>query len=96
MGPKTKTGEQILLFETTSYRDGTVLFSNENTGRPVKVKIGAGQATRAVDEALLGMREGEIKEIIAPPNLVKRKSYPSNVNPDSTLLIRLVLHKIEP
>ncbi len=95
-GPKATTGQDILLLETTSYLNGTVLYSNEKTGNPVKVKIGANQATRAVDEALLGMKEGEIKEIIAPPHLVKRKFYPSNVHPDSTLLIRLVLHKIEP
>lgn len=94
-GPKTKTGQQILLLETTSYRNGTVLFSNEKSGNPVKVKIGAGQATQAVDEALLGMREGEIKEIIAPHYLVKRQIYPSNLHPDSPLVIRLVLYKIE-
>jgi FKBP-type peptidyl-prolyl cis-trans isomerase len=94
-GPKATNGQQVLLLETTSYRDGTVLFSNETTRKPVKVKIGANQATQAVDEALLGMKEGEIKEIIAPPHLVKRQSYPSNVHPDSTLFIRLVLYKIE-
>ncbi|MES2848332.1 MAG: FKBP-type peptidyl-prolyl cis-trans isomerase [Bacteroidota bacterium] len=94
-GPKATTGQEILLLETTTYRDGTVLYSNEKTGKPVKVKIGANQATLAVDEALLGMKEGEIKEIIAAPHLVKRKFYPSNVHPDSTLFIRLVLYKIE-
>ncbi len=94
-GAKATTGQEILLLETTSYLDGTVLFTNENTGRPVKVKIGASQATQAVDEALRGMKQGEIKEIIAPPHLVKRKFYPSNIHPDSTLLIRLVMYKIE-
>jgi FKBP-type peptidyl-prolyl cis-trans isomerase len=94
-GVSAKTGQEILLLETTSYRNGTVLYSNEHTGNPVKVKIGANQATQAVDEALLGMKEGEIKEIIAPPHLVRRKFYPSNVHPDSPLLIKLVLYKIE-
>lgn len=93
-GPAAKTGQEILLFETTSYRDGTVLYSNENTGKPVKVKIGGNQATQAVDEALLGMKQGEIKTIIAPPNLVKRTSYPSNTHPDSTLVIKLIIYKI--
>lgn len=95
-GASAKTGQEILLRETTSYRNGTVLYSNEHTGNLVKVKIGGNQATQAVDEALLGMKEGEIKEIIAPPHLVKRKFYPANVHPDSPLLIKLVLFKIEP
>ena len=39
-GRAAKEGESILLFETTSYRNGTVLYSNENTNFPVKVLIG--------------------------------------------------------
>lgn len=70
------------------------MYSNENTTTPVKVLIGGNQATKAVDEALTGMREGEIKQIIAPPHLVKRTEYPSNVHPDSALVIRMILHKI--
>jgi FKBP-type peptidyl-prolyl cis-trans isomerase len=46
-------------------------------------------------EALTGMKQGEIKEIVAPPHLVKRQSYPANVHPDSPLVIKLVLEKIE-
>lgn len=83
-----------MLFETTSYRTGEVLYSNENTTTPVKVLIGGNQATKAVDEALVGMREGEVKKIVAPPHLVKRTEYPSNVHPDSTLVIKMILHKI--
>jgi len=93
-GTPAKAGDEILLFETTSYRDGTVLYSNENTGRPVKVLIGGNQATDAVDVALRGMKVGEIKKIIAPPYLVKRKNYPPNVSPDSALVIKLILDKI--
>ena len=93
-GPSAKSGNEILLYETTSYRDGTVLYSNENSGRPVKVLIGGNQATAAVDEALRGMKAGEIKRIIAPPHLVKRKNYPPNVSPDSTLIIKMILDKI--
>lgn len=93
-GAKAKPGQEILLFETTSYRNGTVLYSNEHTTTPVKVLIGGNQATQAVDQALVGMKVGEIKEIIAPPNTVKRKSYPPNVHPDSTLVIKLILDKI--
>ncbi len=93
-GSSAKVGDEILLFETTSYLDGTVLYSNENTGRPVKVLIGGNQGTLAVNEALRGMKAGEIKRIIAPPYLVKRKNYPPNVSPDSTLVIKMILDKI--
>lgn len=93
-GQKAKVGDEILLYETTSYRDGTVLYSNYDSTSPVKVLIGGNQATQAVDEGLRGMRVGEIRELTASPNLVKRKGYPSNVSPDSTLIIKMRLDKI--
>lgn len=93
-GQRAKANDEILLYETTRYRDGTILYSNENSGQPIKILIGGNQATQAVDEGLRGMRTGEIRRITAPPYLVRRKSYPPNVSPDSTLVITLVLHQI--
>lgn len=93
-GEKAKEGQEVLIFETTSYLNGTVLYSNENSTTPVKVLIGGHQATNAVDEGLRGMQEGEVRQLIAPPELVKRKFYPPNVSPDSTLAIKIILHKI--
>jgi len=93
-GIKANAGDEVYLFETTSYRNGTVLYSNYNSTSPVKVLIGGNQATEAVDEGLRGMRVGEVRELIAPPYLVKRKSYPDNVSPDSTLVIKMKLDKI--
>lgn len=93
-GQKAKVGHEVLIRETTSYLDGTILYSNENSGTPVKILIGGNQATNAVDEGLRGMQEGEIRYLIATPNLVKRKSYPQNVSPDSTLTIKVILHRI--
>jgi FKBP-type peptidyl-prolyl cis-trans isomerase len=93
-GETAKEGNEVLIFETTSYRNGTVLYSNENSTSPVHVLLGGHQATDGVDEGLRGMQVGEIRELIAPPHLVKRKIYPPNVSPDSTLVIKLILHKI--
>ena len=93
-GKPAQNGDEVLIFETTSYRNGTILFSNENNANPVKVVIGGDQATAAVDEGLRGMQVGEIRELVAAPDLVRRKTYPPNVSPDSTLVLKLILHKI--
>lgn len=93
-GPKAMAGNEVLIYETTSYRNGTVLYSNYNSATPVKVLIGGNQAIAAVDEGLHGMQAGEVRELTAPPYLVKRKSYPQNVSPDSTLVIKIRLDKI--
>lgn len=93
-GQKAIAGNEVLIRETTTYLDGTVLYSNENSKSPVKVLIGGNQATTAVDEGLRGMRVGEIRQLIAGPDLVRRKSYPPNVSPDSTLMIKILLVEI--
>jgi FKBP-type peptidyl-prolyl cis-trans isomerase len=93
-GSAAKEGQEVMIRETTAYQDGTVLYSNENSKSPVKVLIGGNQATNAVDEGLRGMQVGEVRQLIAKPELVKRKSYPANVSPDSTLKIKLILVSI--
>lgn len=93
-GPIAAAGDEVLIYETTRYRDGTVIYSNENTNSPVKVLIGGNQATLGVDEGLRGMQAGEIRKLILPPSLSKRTSYPPNLSPDSILVITVRLDKI--
>lgn len=93
-GDEAKIGDEILLYETTTYKNGTILYSNMDSGNPIKILIGGNQATKAVDEGLQGMKVGEVRMIIAPPNLVKRTSYPQNTSPDSTLVITMKLESI--
>ena len=93
-GPSAKEGQEVLIYETTTYLNGTVLYSNENTGAPVKVLIGGHQATDGVDEGLRGMQVGEVRKLILPPYLSKRTTYPDNVSPDSTIVVKVELYKI--
>lgn len=93
-GPPAKVGQEVLIYETTTYLNGTVLYSNENSTNPIKVLIGGRQATDGVDEGLRGMQTGEVRKLIVPPYLAKRKTYPDNVSPDSTLAIKIILYKI--
>ena len=94
IGPPAKEGQEVLIYETTSYLNGTILYSNENTGNPVKVLIGGHQATDGVDEGLRGMQIGEIRKLILPPFLSKRTTYPDNISPDSTIVVKIELYKI--
>lgn len=93
-GKEAKAGQEVLIYETASYRDGTIIFSNENTGKPVKVLIGGNQATEGEDEGLRGMKEGETRKMIIPPHLSKRKVYPPNLSPDSIIVVNVELYKI--
>lgn len=93
-GEFAESGDEVLIFETTRYRDGTDLYSNENSNNPIKVKLGANMVTKGVEEGLQGMRSGEIRKLIVPHYLAKRKFYPDNISPDSTLVIKLIVDKV--
>ena len=57
--------------------------------------IGRAQdATEGEDEGLRGMKTGEIREMIIPPALSKRQSYPPNLSPDSIIVVKVILEKI--
>ncbi|MEZ4859276.1 MAG: FKBP-type peptidyl-prolyl cis-trans isomerase [Flavobacteriaceae bacterium] len=93
-GVGARKGDHLLIYETISYRNGKVLFSNMDTDTPIEIIVGTNQATKGEDEGLTGMKEGEIRKMIIPPNLSKRKEYPPNLSPDSTIVIKVKLFKI--
>ncbi len=93
-GPKAAEGDEVLIFETTTYRDGTVLYSNEGAEQPLKVKIGAGMVLEGVDEGLRGMRAGEVRELHLPHFLATRVMYPDHISPDSALVIKMIVNEV--
>jgi FKBP-type peptidyl-prolyl cis-trans isomerase len=93
-GPAATAGDEVLIYETTRYRDGTVIYSNEDTNSPVKVLIGGNQATLGMDEGLRGMQAGETRKLILPTHLSQRTEYPPNLSPDSIIVITVRLDKI--
>ncbi len=93
-GSAAKEGDEVLINETMSYSDGTLLFSTDQIVHPVKFLIGGNQVIDGVDEGVRGMKTGEIRKLIVPPALSKRKEYPPNLSPDSTLYYEIELVEI--
>lgn len=94
-GEAAKNGDLILLRETTSYTDGKLIFDSGTMPEPLKVEIGAHQVIQGVEEGLLGMKKGERRKLIVPPELSRRTSYPDSIHPDSTLVYVLNLIDIK-
>jgi FKBP-type peptidyl-prolyl cis-trans isomerase len=92
-GIEVQEGDMVGINETLTYRDGTVLFSTDKNGQPVKFTVGAGQAIDGIDEGVRGMKIGGIRSLVIPPSLSKRTEYPDNIHPDSILVntVSLVL-----
>ena len=93
-GEKTKIGDEVIVHETMGYLDGTILYSTKGMNNLPKILIGGGQAIDGVDEGIRGMQVGEIRKLVIPPSLSKRKQYPKFLSPDSTLLYKIELVEI--
>ena len=94
-GPGAAEGDTVWIFEITAYRSGHVIYSNMDSNSPIRVVIGAGQATAGMDEGLRGMQAGELRKLILTPDLARRDAYPDNLSPDSSLVITVRLQSIE-
>lgn len=67
MGRKAKSGDTVRVHYTGTLDDGTV-FDSSRDGDPLEFVLGEGQVIEGFDEALLGMSEGESREVELPPD----------------------------
>ncbi len=95
-GIGVQEGDEVLIQEEMGYRNGHVLFSSKNMTSPLRLLIGGNQAIAGLDEGIRGMKPGEIRKMIVPPSLSKRKQYPKFLSPDSTLVYFVELIDVIP
>ena len=88
-------GNVILLHEKMWYTNDSLLFDSRTLPGPVKTEAGASQVIAGVDEALIGMRTGEIKRLIIPPHLSRRTGDVEFPHPDSTLIYEIEIMEIK-
>jgi len=62
-----KKGDKIKEEYTGSLEDGTIFDSSEKHGAPLEFQVGSGQLIKGFDEAVLGMKKDEEKEIKLEP-----------------------------
>ena len=62
-----KKGDKVKVEYIGSLEDGTIFDSSEKHNTPLEFVVGAGQLIKGFDSAVVGMKEGEEKEITIPP-----------------------------
>ena len=63
-----KKGDKIKVEYEGKLEDGTVFDSSEKHGKPLEFEVGSGQLIKGFDEAVIGMKEGEEKEVKIDPD----------------------------
>ncbi len=61
-----ENGHNIAVHYTGTFEDGEVFDSSRERG-PLNFEVGAGQMIKGFDDAVVGMKVGESKEITLPP-----------------------------
>tara|TARA_Y100000310_G_scaffold285539_1_gene309083 strand:+ start:99 stop:530 length:432 start_codon:yes stop_codon:yes gene_type:complete len=60
-------GNKVKVEYTGTFEDGTVFDSSEKHGQPLEFEAGSGKVIPGFDNAIVGMEEGEEKEVTIEP-----------------------------
>jgi peptidylprolyl isomerase len=63
-----KSGDKIQVHYKGTLEDGTIFDDSESKGTPLDFTVGSDQIIPGFEQAVIGMREGETKEITVSPN----------------------------
>jgi FKBP-type peptidyl-prolyl cis-trans isomerase 2 len=63
-----KKGDKIKVEYTGTLDDGTVFDSSDKHGEPLEFEVGSGQLIKGFDDAVIGMKKGDKKEINLKPD----------------------------
>jgi FKBP-type peptidyl-prolyl cis-trans isomerase len=92
-GPELKPGQGAQFSYVGKLTDGTI-FEEHQTGQPAMFTIDQ-KVIRGWQEALPGMKTGEVRKLTIPPELgYGEKGYPPKIPPNATLLFEVELVRI--
>ncbi|MDD3159609.1 MAG: peptidylprolyl isomerase [Candidatus ainarchaeum sp.] len=64
---RAKTGNTVTVHYVGSYENGTIFDSSVDRNQPITFVVGSGQMIEGFDEAVVGMKVGDKKTVIIPP-----------------------------
>lgn len=80
-----KNGDTVSVHYTGTLEDGTKFDSSLDRGKPFQFTVGVGMVIKGWDQGLLGMKVGEKKKLVLPPDLAYG---PEGITaPDGTVII---------
>ncbi len=79
--PVVQAGDVVQVYYTGSFQNGTVFGSNVGQ-QPIQFTVGANQMISGFDQAVVGMRLNQTKNVTLPPSL----AY-GNVNPNLIITV---------
>lgn len=87
-----KDGDRLFVHFIGKLADGTEVASSYMRGEPVEITLGAADVLKAWDEGLVGMKVGEKRRLVVPPELgYGSRGQGSLIPPDAELVFDVEL-----
>jgi FKBP-type peptidyl-prolyl cis-trans isomerase len=92
-GTELRPGQKALVNYEGKLEDGTIFDSTSSSGQPKPIEfiIGTGSVIKGWDEAIPGMKIGEVRKLTIPPEMGYGKQSNGKIPPSSTLIFEVEL-----
>ncbi len=90
-GEAAKAGDLVSVHYTGTLTDGTQFDSSRERGKPFTFTLGAGQVIKGWDQGVAGMKRGEQRKLVVPPEMGYGDRAVSVIPANSTLLFDVEL-----
>ena len=95
-GAPAKVGDKVSVNYVGRLQDGTVFDASANHGGPFTFTLGVGQVIQGWDQGVVGMKVGEKKQLIVPPELGYGAQANGPIPANSTLIFDVEVTAIQP
>ncbi len=93
-GESAKKGDTVTVNYVGTLTNGTKFDSSIDRGQPFSFILGAEQVIKGWDKGVLGMKVGEVRKLIIPPELGYGSNTVGPIPANSTLVFEVTLLKI--
>ena len=91
-GPVVRRGERVRVHYEGWLTDGTMFDSSRDRQEPLEIPIGMDRVIDGWDQGIVGMRVGEVRRLVVPPELAYgQKGAGGVIPPNATLVFEVEL-----